>query len=140
MRIPREHRYSVYILGSLSGTLYIGMTSNLPFRVRQHKEPTFRGFTAKYVVDRLALLRDLWRGFNSDCSRKTVKGLEAGEKACADRKEQSPVEGLESRVVRKASENHVSRIGLGGDRGPSTPVRETPREPPLRMTDHKNSG
>jgi putative endonuclease len=53
VRIPREHRYSVYILGSLSGTLYIGMTSNLPFRVRQHKEPTFRGFTAKYVVDRL---------------------------------------------------------------------------------------
>ena len=53
MRKQREHRYSVYILGSLSGSLYIGVTSNLSFRVRQHKEHTFRGFTAKYDVDRL---------------------------------------------------------------------------------------
>jgi len=53
MRREREHRYWVYILGSLSGTLYIGVTSNLSFRVRQHKEHTFRGFTAKYGVDRL---------------------------------------------------------------------------------------
>src|SRR5271157_6640663 len=53
MRRERAHRYSVYILGSLTGTLYIGITSNLHFRVRQHKEHTFRGFTAKYDVDRL---------------------------------------------------------------------------------------
>src|ERR1035438_4923826 len=53
MGSARPRRYSVYILGSLSGTLYIGITSNLPFRVRQHKEHTFRGFTAKYEVDRL---------------------------------------------------------------------------------------
>ena len=49
----RQHRYSVYILGSLGGTLYIGVTSNLVFRIRQHKDHTFRGFTAKYEVDRL---------------------------------------------------------------------------------------
>ena len=53
MRRERQHRYSVYILGSLSGTLYIGVTSNLVFRVRQHKDHTFRGFTAKHDVDRL---------------------------------------------------------------------------------------
>jgi putative endonuclease len=53
MRRQREHRYSVYILGSVSGTLYIGVTSNLVFRARQHKDHTFRGFTAKYAVDRL---------------------------------------------------------------------------------------
>ncbi|MGA3052627.1 MAG: GIY-YIG nuclease family protein [Candidatus Korobacteraceae bacterium] len=46
MRGHRPYRYTVYILGSISGTLYIGMTSNLHFRVRQHKEHTFRGFTA----------------------------------------------------------------------------------------------
>ena len=49
----REHRYTVYILGSSSGTLYVGITSNLQFRVSQHKEHAFRGFTAKYEVDRL---------------------------------------------------------------------------------------
>jgi putative endonuclease len=53
MRRERQHRYSVYILGSLSGTLYIGITSNLVLRVRQHKDHTFRGFTAQYDVDRL---------------------------------------------------------------------------------------
>ena len=49
MRRERELRYWVYVLGSLSGTLYIGVTSNLSFRVRQHKEHTFRGFTARYM-------------------------------------------------------------------------------------------
>ncbi len=53
MSIQREHCYSVYITGSISGTLYVGMTGNLQFRIRQHKEHTFRGFTAKYEVDRL---------------------------------------------------------------------------------------
>jgi len=53
MRSRREPIYSVYILGSLSGTLYVGVTSNLPFRVAQHKEHTFRGFTARYEVNRL---------------------------------------------------------------------------------------
>jgi putative endonuclease len=53
MSANREHCYSVYIVGSISGTLYIGVTGNLQFRVRQHKEHTFRGFTARYGVDRL---------------------------------------------------------------------------------------
>jgi putative endonuclease len=53
VRNPCERRYSVYILGSLSGTPYIGITSNLAFRVRQHKEHTFPGIAAKYDVDRL---------------------------------------------------------------------------------------
>jgi putative endonuclease len=53
MRTKRERVYSVYIVGSLSGTLYTGITSHLAFRVAQHKEHTFRGFTAKYEVNRL---------------------------------------------------------------------------------------
>ncbi len=53
MSRSRLHCYSVYIPGSLSGALYIGITSNLPFWVGQHKEHTFRGFTAKYEVERL---------------------------------------------------------------------------------------
>ena len=61
MGSARPRRYSVYILGSLSGTLYIGITSNLPFRVRQHKEHTFRGFTAKYEVDRCSITKPMAR-------------------------------------------------------------------------------
>jgi len=53
MATRREHRYTVHILGSISGTLYVGVTSNLQVRVSQHKEHAFGGFTARYEVDRL---------------------------------------------------------------------------------------
>ena len=33
---------------SPNGTLYTGVTSDLPLRVAQHKEGTFGGFTEKY--------------------------------------------------------------------------------------------
>ena len=35
------------------GTLYVGVTSNLHARVRQHRDKTFEGFTAKYGLERL---------------------------------------------------------------------------------------
>jgi putative endonuclease len=49
----REHLYSVYIMASLSGVLYIGVTSDLQTRVRQHKAGTFEGFSKKYRCHRL---------------------------------------------------------------------------------------
>jgi putative endonuclease len=45
--------YCVYIMGSLSGTLYIGVSGNLHRRVFQHKFHRFEGFTARYDVTRL---------------------------------------------------------------------------------------
>ena len=50
-----------YILGSLSRVLYIGVTSDIVGRMYQHKTKSFRGFTAKYRVDRL-----LYREFFDD--------------------------------------------------------------------------
>ena len=45
---------TVYILASQrNGTLYVGVTSDLAARVRQHKEGTFEGFTKAYGVHRL---------------------------------------------------------------------------------------
>lgn len=43
----------VYILGSASLTLYVGVTSNLIGRVWEHKEASTPGFTKKYQVHRL---------------------------------------------------------------------------------------
>jgi putative endonuclease len=44
----------VYILASKPyGTLYVGVTSNLPQRIWQHKEGLIEGFTKKYDVKRL---------------------------------------------------------------------------------------
>ncbi|HET6215555.1 MAG TPA: hypothetical protein VFE27_00970 [Acidobacteriaceae bacterium] len=36
------------MLGRHTGTLYIGVTSNIYLRVLQHKESTLEGFTAAY--------------------------------------------------------------------------------------------
>ena len=45
---------AVYILASTrNGTLYIGVTSNLPARVWQHKNNAVEGFTEKYKVHKL---------------------------------------------------------------------------------------
>ena len=43
----------VYILSSLSGTLYIGVTSNLERRILEHKSKSLEGFAAKYDCHRL---------------------------------------------------------------------------------------
>lgn len=52
--MARDRRYyCVYIMGSLSGTLYIGFSGNLHKRVFQHKFHHFEGFTDKYDVTRL---------------------------------------------------------------------------------------
>ena len=45
--------YFVYILSSLKGTLYVGLTDDLRKRISEHKSGTFDGFTKKYNVNRL---------------------------------------------------------------------------------------
>ena len=45
---------AVYILASgYQGTLYIGVTSNLPQRVWQHREGVVEGFSQSYAVKQL---------------------------------------------------------------------------------------
>jgi putative endonuclease len=59
--MPYERKtYSVYIMSSLSGTLYIGVTSNLRKRVFQHRFHRIEGFTDKYGVERLLY----WESFD----------------------------------------------------------------------------
>jgi len=49
--MPRT--YSFYILASLSGVLYTGVTNNLHSRVAQHRLKLISGFTKKHNVTRL---------------------------------------------------------------------------------------
>ncbi|KQX20856.1 MULTISPECIES: GIY-YIG nuclease family protein [unclassified Sphingomonas] len=45
---------AVYILASgRHGTLYVGVTSDLPGRIHQHRESLIKGFTSRYGVSRL---------------------------------------------------------------------------------------
>jgi putative endonuclease len=51
MRTRRS--YCVYIVGSISGTLYIGMTGNLHKRAFEHKFHRIEGFSDDYDIERL---------------------------------------------------------------------------------------
>jgi GIY-YIG catalytic domain len=42
-----------YIIGSPTGTLYIGVTSDIYIRIQQHKNGTFEGFSKQYNCTRL---------------------------------------------------------------------------------------
>jgi putative endonuclease len=49
-----EKQFAVYMIASRrNGTLYIGVTSNLPKRVWEHREGVVAGFTAEYGVKSL---------------------------------------------------------------------------------------
>ena len=48
-----ERTYYVYIMASRSLTLYIGFTSQIEVRVRQHQNGTFEGFSKQYHCSRL---------------------------------------------------------------------------------------
>ena len=50
----RERHPCTYILASgFYGTLYVGVTSDLPARMTQHRAGTHHGFTERYGVHRL---------------------------------------------------------------------------------------
>jgi putative endonuclease len=46
-------QFYVYLMASRSRVLYVGVTNDLEQRVRQHKQGSVPGFTARYHVNRL---------------------------------------------------------------------------------------
>ena len=66
--------YYLYIMASgPKGTLYIGVTSDLPLRMAQHKSGEFGGFTAKYRVDRLVFAEEFQRIEDALLAEKRMK-------------------------------------------------------------------
>jgi putative endonuclease len=52
--VNKEHRYFVYLLASeRNGTLYVGVTANLPKRLGEHRDALIEGFTKKYGIHKL---------------------------------------------------------------------------------------
>lgn len=68
-------------MGSLSGTLYVGMTGNLHKRVFEHKFHRMDGFTDSYDVERLLY----WESFDdvhkAIAREKQLKGWRREKKA-----------------------------------------------------------
>jgi len=66
---------SVYILANKPwGTLYTGVTSNLPARVYQHKTKFVGGFTAKHNVDKLVYYECFGDMYAAITREKQIKG------------------------------------------------------------------
>ena len=57
-RMRNRRCYYVYIMSSLSRTIYTGVTNNLESRVAEHKEPRPASFTARYKIDRLVYFEE----------------------------------------------------------------------------------
>lgn len=72
-------QFYVYIMASQrNGTLYIGLTSNLPKRVYEHKNDLVEGFTSKYGVKDLVYFET----FNDfDNAVKREKNMKAWKRA-----------------------------------------------------------
>lgn len=56
-------------MGSITGTLYIGMTGKLPKRVLEHKSHDIESFTEQYEVDRLPY----WESYDDVRKQSTAK-------------------------------------------------------------------
>ena len=81
MRSRRERRsYYVYIMASLSGTLYIGMTGNLHKRAYEHKFHRIEGFTDEYDVERLLYLESYDDVHKAIGREKQLKGWRRDKK------------------------------------------------------------
>jgi putative endonuclease len=74
------NQYFVYILSSLSGTLYTGVTNDLLRRVTQHKSQIGSKFTAKYRINRLVYYEET-SDVNSALAReREIKGWRRSKK------------------------------------------------------------
>jgi putative endonuclease len=70
----KERQYWVYILSSVSGVLYIGVTNNLERRLWEHRQKKVSGFSAKYNTTRLVRCEE-FRYINDAIAReKELKG------------------------------------------------------------------
>jgi putative endonuclease len=93
-----QHRYTVYILGSISGTLYIGITNDLVARVRQHQNHTLGGFTEKYEVTRLLYYQVYGRAADAIRREKQLKGWRREKKITLIGEDESAMGGSQLRV------------------------------------------
>ena len=66
--------YYIYILTNASGTLYIGVTSDLIKRIWEHKHKVVKGFTEKYNIETLIYYEEYADPENAILREKQLKG------------------------------------------------------------------
>jgi putative endonuclease len=113
--MPHERKtYCVYIMGSLSGTLYIGMTGNLHKRVFEHKFHRIDGFTDRYDVERLLYWESFGEVARAINREKQLKGWRRSKKIVL-------IESLNPHWLDLARDWYPWMTTSLENRGPSTP-------------------
>ncbi|MGH7906259.1 MAG: GIY-YIG nuclease family protein [Candidatus Binataceae bacterium] len=69
-----KREYSIYIMSSKSGVLYIGSTSDLERRVFEHKHGLNDGFTKKYRATRLVYVEQFDNPADMTARERQLKG------------------------------------------------------------------
>jgi putative endonuclease len=69
-----DYQFWVYIVGSSSGTLYIGFTNDIDRRIFEHKSGEFEGFAAQYGCNRLLYYEKFDNVFKAIAREKQLKG------------------------------------------------------------------
>ena len=68
------NEFYVYILASKrNGTLYTGLTDDLPRRVKEHKEKILKGFTSRYTVNLLVYYETFQSSYKAALREKRIK-------------------------------------------------------------------
>ena len=78
--LPMDYVFWVYIVGSRSGTLYIGITNDIDRRMREHKSGEFEGFAAKYGCNRLVYYEKFDNVLRAISREKQLKGWRRSKK------------------------------------------------------------
>jgi putative endonuclease len=65
--------YCVYILTNRTGTLYVGITTDLPKRLYEHRAGTQEGFVSRYGLDRLIYYKAFDRAAEAIAREKQIK-------------------------------------------------------------------
>jgi putative endonuclease len=116
-------------MGSLSGTLYIGVASHPEKRVFQHKEQVLAGFTSKYEVDRLLY----WESFDDVLKaldrEKQLKGWRRSKKIAL-------IESLNPHWLdlSRGWYSQIKDCSAGRDASTSAGRSQATGQPPLSMT------
>jgi predicted GIY-YIG superfamily endonuclease len=71
-----DERFHVYMIATRKGgPIYTGITNDLFRRVHEHKSHVWRGFTAKYNVDKLVWCEPYDKPRGGHSSRKTAQEM-----------------------------------------------------------------
>ena len=71
----RSKTYCVYLMSSLSRTLYTGVTNNLERRVEEHRNGAPGSFTARYHVTRLVYFEEFGEITEAIAREKKIKKM-----------------------------------------------------------------